>query len=107
MYENENKSSKLESFPCSVTETLHKVVDVPTLNWAADSKGYPYSIETQWELAYKDNGISLNDMLEELAKYVEQDIAMTGKNTSKGKYLQRLLSACKGWEQMELCVEEL
>ena len=63
--------------------------------------------ETDWDGAYENNCITIPEMLRELKVYVEQDLAMSGKNSRKGKRLQRLLDACSGWVVKETYIEEL
>ena len=107
-----NKPAELK-VQCNVTVTLERKVDVPTQeyqefkDWDEDL-GYQVGIDTSnvdWKKEYKENCVTLPDMLNELKTYVECDISMTGKNTSRGKYLQRLLEACQGWEEVETDVD--
>ena len=110
---NEPAPPKERKFKCHVAVTLERDVDVPTQGYnesiEEDEDGKYLSIDTDdvdWREEYDNNCITITEMLNELKAYVEQDLAMTGKNTGKGIYLQKVLEACQGWEVTETYVEE-
>ena len=49
------------------------------------------------EKVYEKCDFKLQDLVGELKGYVQSDLAMTGSNTGKGRYLKRLLEACDNW----------
>lgn len=111
---NEPSPPKERKFDCHVIVTMEKDVRVPTQNYNEfvdeDEMGKRLECdtsETDWEHEYNANCITLTEMLNELKQYVESDLAMTGKNTGKGRYLQELLEACQGWQNVETTIEEL
>lgn len=111
---NEPAPNKERKFKCNVSVILERVVAVPTQAYneymEEDEDGKRMEIDTEgvdWNEEYTNNCITIPEMLAELKAYVEQDLAMTGKNTGKGRYLQQLLEACQNWKKTEICVEEL
>lgn len=94
-------------FEIDVQFTLHKVVDVTTDKYTPEydeESGHTYANteNTEWSEVYDESGhFTILEMLDELKVYVEQDLAMTGKNTGKGRHLQRLLESCQGWELID------
>lgn len=112
---NQHDNKKPKDFPCHVSVTLERNVHVPTSlynelyekNEDGECIQELCTEEVNWESEYKENCFTIPDMLLELKGYVEHDLSVSGTNTSKGKYLSRLLEACQGWAEYETCVEEL
>lgn len=98
---------------CEVTETITKKVTLSTTDYVAeedwdDEIGKCVSADTSytdWSAEYANQEYTALELIAKLKTYVEEDIKNTSPNTSKGRELQRLLSACDGWEQVELEVE--
>lgn len=109
--EIENKEVERE---CVVTETISRTVTLSTTDYVAeedwdDELGKCISAdtsETDWEEEYSNQEYTVLELIDKLKAYVEEDIKNTSPNTGKGRELQRLLSACSGWEQVESEVEE-
>ena len=101
----------VKEFECRAKITLEADVLVETdqyqqyMDYEDGSTWYEFD-GVDWEKEYNKNSITLQQMLNELKKYVEQDLAMTGKNTQKGMDLQRLLDACQGWSVVETEIEK-
>ena len=99
---------------CEVTETITRKVTLSTTDYVAeddwdDELGKRLSADTSdtdWKEEYSNQEYTALELITKLKEYVEEDIKNTAANTSKGRELQRLLSACNGWEQVELDVEE-
>ena len=99
---------------CEVTETFTRKVTLSTTDYVAeddwdDELGKRLSADTSdtdWKEEYSNQEYTALELITKLKEYVEEDIKNTAANTSKGRELQRLLSACNGWEQVELDVEE-
>ena len=97
-----------------VTETITRKVTLSTTDYIAeddwnDEFGKCISAdtsETDWREEYINQEYTALELIARLKSYVEEDIKNTSPNTGKGRELQRLLSACSGWEQVELEVEE-
>ncbi len=113
---NEPSPNKYRDFKCTVTATIAKDdMDITSNDYVVcdekDEDGTPiHEIITdniEWDKDYLAGGYSIIDLLDELRKYVEHDISMTGINTSKGRHLQRLLHACQGWYIEDLYVSEI
>ena len=101
----------IREFDVDVDVTLHKMETVSTDDYAPafdEDNGIvcANTDDTDWLEAYKSGCFTIPQMLDELRKYVEQDLAMTGNDTSKSRRLKGLLNACKGWEVVETSVEE-
>lgn len=110
---NEPSPPNERKFNCLVSVTLERIVAVPTQAYneymEEDEDGKRMEIDTEgvdWNEEYTNNCITIPEMLDELKAYVEQDLAMTGKNTGKGRYLQQLLGSCQSWTVYETYVEE-
>lgn len=89
-----------------VTTTLTKKDKVTVDNYAIDSCGdYDFS-ECDLLGAYKEDGYTITELLNELKEYIKNDMEGTAPNSGKGKHLKRLLAACEGWEVEEEYVEE-
>lgn len=99
---------------CEVTETITRKVTLSTTDYVAednwdDELGKCLSADTSdtdWKEEYSNQEYTALELITKLKEYVEEDIKNTAAKTSKGRELQRLLSACNGWEQVELDVEE-
>lgn len=110
---NQVENSEIER-DCNVTETITREVTLSTTDYIAeddwnDEFGKCISAdtsETDWSREYDRQEYTALELISKLKSYVEEDIRNTAPNTGKGRELQRLLSACNGWEQIELEVEE-
>ncbi|EFA98149.1 hypothetical protein HMPREF9019_0925 [Hoylesella timonensis CRIS 5C-B1] len=99
---------------CEVTETISKRIALSTTDYSVeedwnDEFGKCTSVdtsETDWNEEYSCKEYTVLELIDKLKAYVEVDIKNTSPNTGKGRELQRLLSACSGWEQVESEVEE-
>lgn len=106
--ENPNKSIKI---PCDVQVTMHKTIVVETTDYKneydAESGGsYADTSETDFSKAYNESCITLQEIFDQLKKYIKNDLSYTLKDTAKERYLRRLYAACNGWDIDELNVEE-
>lgn len=110
---NQVENSEIER-DCEVTETITRKITLSTTDYIAekdwdDELGKCVSVDTSdtdWAADYSNQEYTVLELIDKLKAYVEVDIKNTSPNTGKGRELQRLLSACKGWEQVELEVEE-
>lgn len=110
---NEKENSEITR-DCYVTETIGRRVTLSTIDYVEeedfdDELGKYISAdtsETDWEEEYCNQEYTVLELIDKLKAYVEEDIKNTSPNTGKGRELQRLLSACRGCEQVELEVEE-
>ena len=99
---------------CVITETITRTVTLSTTDYVADEDwddelGKCVSADTSdtdWAGEYSYQEYTVLELIDKLKAYVEEDIKNTSPNTGKGRELQRLLSACSDWEQVELNVEE-
>ena len=111
---NQVENSKIER-DCNVTETITREVTLSTTDYIAeddwnDEFGKCISAdtsETDWRDEYINQEYTALELISKLKSYVEEDIRNTAPNTGKGRELQRLLTACNGWEQVELEIEEV
>lgn len=100
---------------CEVTETITRKVTLSTTDYIAeddwnDEFGKCISAdtsETDWREEYINQEYTALELIARLKSYVEEDIKNTAPNTGKRRELQSLLSACNGWEQVEIEVEEI
>ena len=110
---NQEENTEIER-DCDVTETIARKVTLSTTDYVAeedwdDEIGKCISVdtsETDWSAEYANQEYTALELISKLKTYVEEDIKNTSPDTSKGRELKRLLSACDGWEQTELEVEE-
>lgn len=110
---NQVENSEIER-DCEVTETITRKITLSTTDYIAeedrdDDFGKCISTdtsETDWEEEYSNQEYTVLELIDKLKAYVEEDIKNTSPNTGKGIELQRLLSACDGWEQVDLEVRE-
>ena len=110
---NQEENTEIER-DCDVTETIARKVTLSTTDYAAeedwdDELGKCISVdtsETDWSAEYANQEYTALELIAKLKTYVEEDIKNTSPDTSKGRELKRLLSACDGWEQEGLEVEE-
>lgn len=95
---------------CEVTETITRKVTLSTTDYIAeddwnDEFGKCISAdtsETDWREEYINQEYTALELIARLKSYVEEDIKNTASNTGKRRELQILLSACNGWEQVEI-----
>lgn len=110
---NQVENSEIER-ACKVTETITRRVILSTTDYVAeedwdDEFGKCVSVDTSdtdWAGEYSNQEYTVLELIDKLKEYVEEDIKNTSPNTGKGRELQRLLSACSCWEQVELEVDE-
>lgn len=110
---NQVENSEIER-DCKVTEAITRSVILSTTDYVAegdwdDEFGKCLSADTSdtdWREEYSKQEYTALELIAKLKEYVKEDIKNTSPNTGKGRELQRLLSACSGWEQVELEVEE-
>lgn len=99
---------------CEVTETITRRVTLSTADYISEEDWddefgkcvSAYTSDTDWVGEYSNQEYTVLELIDKLKTYVEEDAKNTSPNTSKGRELQRLLSACNGWKQVELNVEE-
>ena len=99
---------------CEVTETITRKVTLSTTDYVTEEDwdeefGKCVSADTydtDWAGEYSNQEYTVLELIDKLKAYVEEDIKNTSPNIGKGRELQRLLSACSDWEQVELNVEE-
>ena len=110
---NQIENSEIER-DCEVTETITRKITLSTTDYIAEEDwdndfGRCVSAdtsETDWAAEYSNQEYSVLELIVKQKSYVEEDIKNTSPNTGKGRELQRLLSSCSGWEQVESEVEE-
>lgn len=98
-------------FDIDVEFVMSKAVTVTTNDYAPeyddeDGREYANIENTDWEKAYDNSGhLTIAEMLQELESYVKDDMTKTAPNSGKGRYLQRVLESCQGWEVKEKTFE--
>lgn len=110
---NQLENSEIER-DCEVTETITRKVTLSTTDYVEeddwdDDLGKCLSTDTSdtdWSEEYGNQEYTALELIDKLKEYVKEDIKNTSSNSSKGKELQRLLSACNGWKQVDLEVRE-
>ena len=111
---NQVESPEIER-DCNVTETITRNVKLSTTDYVSeedwdDEIGKCISAdtsETDWSREYDSQEYTALELIAKLKSYVEEDIKNTAPNTGKRRELQSLLSACNGWEQVDIEVEEI
>ena len=98
-------------FDIDVEFVMSKAVTVTTNDYAPeyddeDGREYANTENTDWEKACDNSGhLTIAEMLQELGSYVKDDMTKTAPNSGKGRYLQRVLESCQGWEVKEKTFE--
>ena len=98
-------------FDIDVEFVMSKTVTVTTNDYAPeyddeDGSECANTENTDWEKAYDNSGhLTIAEMLQELESYVKDDMTKTAPNSGKGRYLQRVLESCQGWEVKEKTFE--
>lgn len=98
-------------FDIDVEFVMSKTVTVTTNDYAPeyddeDGRENANTENTDWEQAYDNSGhLTIAEMLQELESYVKDDMTKTAPNSGKGRYLQRVLESCQGWEVKEKTFE--
>lgn len=98
-------------FDIDVEFVMSKAVTVTTNDYAPeyddeDGRECANTENTDWEQAYDNSGhLTIAEMLQELESYVKDDMTKTAPNSGKGRYLQRVLESCQGWEVKEKTFE--
>ena len=98
-------------FEVTISQTLSRTATITTDDYQPeydeeDGNTYANTENTDWQKAYENSDFKIQDLLGELKGYVQSDLAMTGSNTGKGRYLQRLLNACDGWVEDDYVVSK-
>nr|DAX37878.1 MAG TPA: hypothetical protein [Caudoviricetes sp.] len=110
---NQVENSEIER-DCKVTETITRNVALSTTDYVSeddwdDEFGKCVSADTydtDWTGEYSSQEYTVLELIDKLKLYVEEDIKNTAINPGKRRELQRLLTACDGWEQVDLEVGE-
>lgn len=98
-------------FDVDVEFVMSKTVTITTNDYAPeyddeDGRENANTENTDWEQAYDNSGhLTIAEMLQELESYVKDDMTKTAPNSGKGRYLQRVLESCQGWEVKEKTFE--
>jgi hypothetical protein len=98
-------------FDIDVEFVMSKTVTVTTNDYSPeyddeDGRENANTENTDWEEAYDNSGhLTIAEMLQELESYVKDDMTKTAPNSGKGRYLQRVLESCQGWEVKEKTFE--
>ena len=98
-------------FDIDVEFVMSKTVTITTNDYAPeyddeDGRENANTENTDWEQAYDNSGhLTIAEMLQELESYVKDDMTKTAPNSGKGRYLQRVLESCQGWEVKEKTFE--
>lgn len=98
-------------FDIDVEFVISKTVTVTTNDYVPeyddeDGRENANTENTDWEEAYDNSGhLTIAEMLQELESYVKDDMTKTAPNSGKGRYLQRVLESCQGWEVKEKTFE--
>lgn len=100
---------------CKVIETISRRITLSTTDYSIEDDWNEEfgkcmvtdTSETDWNEEYSSQEYTALELIAMLKSYVEEDIKNTQPNTDKAIKLRRLLDACKGWEQVELEVEEV
>ena len=108
---NQVENSEIER---DCEETITRKITLSTTDYVAEEDwdnefGKCVSVDTSdtdWAGEYSNQEYTVLELIDKLKAYVEEDIKNTSPNTGKGRELQRLLSACDGWEQVDLEVGE-
>ena len=94
-------------FDISVQYVLEKTAVVTTDKYQPEydeESGHTYAdtTYTDWEDAYKDSGHhTIPEMLDELKKYIEQELATSELTISRKSLLKEMLEDCQEWELIE------
>lgn len=56
---------------------------------------------TDWESAYKETHFTMEEMLDQLRRYVEFEMITVEPNSRRGQYLERLYNDLQDWEVVE------
>lgn len=99
-----NSGNKEIDIEVEVTQTLYKQDTIRTDDYCINGDFVDVS-DTDLEKSWMNNAITIPELLAELKEYVLKDISMTGANTLKGRYLQRMLRDLDGWKVNETNVE--
>ena len=100
---------------CEVTETISRRITLSTTDYSFEDDWNDEfgkcmvtdTSETDWNEEYSNQEYTALELIARLKSYVEKDIKNSQPNTDKVKKLRRLLSACNGWQQVEIEIEEL
>jgi hypothetical protein len=106
--ENPNRAIKI---PCNVQVVMHKTFVVETTDYkneydAESGGGFADTSETDFLSAYNDSCVTIQEIFDQLKKYIKHDLSFTLRETAKERYLKKIYDACNGWEVEEINVEE-
>jgi len=108
---NERETPQIEVF-CVTTVPLQKTITVLTNNYVCelDEDGYVgvELIDGYQELReyVLDQHYGIDVMLEELSKYIKEELANENLNIERKWYLKQLLEDCQGWEIGDIDIED-
>lgn len=61
---------------------------------------------TDWETEYDNSHYTITEMLDELRKYIENEMRMVEPCSGRGRELKRMHNDCQGWELVKSNYEE-
>ena len=92
------------AFERRVDIVLTKYMDIETADYTSDEDGYDTG-QVNWHEEYRDSHIPFTDMLDELAKYIEGELA-GGCTIERRRHLRDMLSECRGWSTESIDISE-
>ena len=91
-----------EEFVLTVSLALSKTVTVntdkyiPEIDYETGHMSADTS-ETDWNEVYEEQHYTIPELLERLRVYAEEDLKNVDPKSGRGRELQRIEEACKGW----------
>lgn len=93
-------------FDVKVSFTLEKECKVNTDDYLVEhddfqKESWINTDFTDWETEYDNSHYTITEMLNELRKYIENEMRMVEPCSGRGRELKRMLEDCQGWELVE------
>lgn len=101
-----------KNFDVEVSYLLRKRTCVKTDDYALEHDDFERQAFintelTDWESAYKETHFTMEEMLDELRRYVEKEMCVVEPCSGQGRYLKRLYDDLQDWEVVESEVVEI
>ena len=95
-----------KTFDCDIAVTIVNTLPVSTSCYYRDSEdGSTDTSDVNWEDEYKSQYLGIPALLNELAKYIDGELA-SGVSGSRRWELRQMLEECRGWKVKDIDISE-
>ena len=100
------KENEYKDFEVEVSYLIRKRCNVNTDDYAMElddfeREAFINTELTDWKTAYEESHYTINELLDELRRYVEKDMCRVSEYSGEGRALKRIYRDLQNWEVIE------